>query len=129
MIRLRPAVLSLLLSLVLLVPAAAQSSDAVFPSEGWEYVRPWQLADLGWDAQALRTVMEHLRDDSNSTGVVVVDRGRVVFRCGISVSFFLVLGIVAPRVIATNLTPKRLNDPALYKRESLKHFFKGVASE
>ena len=82
MIRLRPAVLSFLLSLVLLVPAAAQSSDAVFPSEEWEYVSPGQLADLGWDAQALRTVMEHLRDDSNSTGVVVVDRGRVVFRFG-----------------------------------------------
>lgn len=82
MIRLRPVVLSLFLALVLFAPAVAQSIDAVFPGEQWEYVRPGQLADHGWDGRALRTVMEHLRDDSNSTGVVVVDRGRVVFRFG-----------------------------------------------
>jgi len=79
----RAAVLSILvLSLVLAAPAAAQCSDCVFPGEEWEIVGQQQLARYGWDRQALRDVTEHLRDNSNSTGVVVVDKGRVVYRFG-----------------------------------------------
>ena len=73
---------ALILSLVLAAPAAAQCSDCVFPGEEWEIVRAQQLARYGWDRQALREVAEHLRDNSNSTGVMVVDKGRVVYRFG-----------------------------------------------
>jgi len=73
---------TLVLCLVLVAPAAAQCPDCVFPGEEWEIVRPQQLAQYGWDRQALRAVTEHLRDNSNSTGVMVVDKGRVVYRFG-----------------------------------------------
>ncbi len=73
---------TLLLSLVLAAPAAAQCPQCVFPGEEWEIVRTQQLARYGWDRQALSDVTEHLRDDSNSTGVVVVDKGRIVYSFG-----------------------------------------------
>ena len=79
----RVVVLSaIVLTLWLAAPAAAQCPDCVFPGEEWEIVRRQQLASYGWDEEALGAVTEHLRDDSNSTGVVVVDKGRVVFRFG-----------------------------------------------
>ena len=78
MIRVCLVLRALLLTAVLVAPAAAQTStDAVFPGEEWEHVGEPQLAAYGWDAQKLNEVFTHLRDDSNSTGVVVVDRGRV----------------------------------------------------
>ncbi len=83
MMRVRLILRALLVTAVLVASSAAQSStDAVFPGEEWEYVSEPQLAAYGWDGEKLRDVFTHVRDDSNSTGVVVVDRGRVTFRFG-----------------------------------------------
>lgn len=56
--------------------------DTVFPGAEWEYVRPNALAAWGWSADGLRRAWEYIRDSSTTTGLVVVDRGRVVFRFG-----------------------------------------------
>ncbi len=73
----------LLLTAVMAVPLSAQiSQDVTFPGEEWEYVRGFDLADYGWDADKLQDITAFLRDSANSTGVVVADRGRVVFRFG-----------------------------------------------
>ena len=77
----RPLALALF-ALVPTTPLVAQCEDCVFPGDEWEYARGADLAALRWDAQALRQVTGHLVDASNSTGVVVVDRGRVVFTFG-----------------------------------------------
>ena len=78
----RPFLLLLLL-LLLAVPAAAQVSTApVYPGEHWDYVGRQDLGAYGWDAAKLRTVRDFIRDSANTTGLVVVDRGRVVFTYG-----------------------------------------------
>jgi CubicO group peptidase (beta-lactamase class C family) len=63
--------------------AMAQVPQApVFPGEDWEYVRQQDLAAYGWDANGLRGTFAYLRDSANTTGLVVVDRGRIVFDFG-----------------------------------------------
>lgn len=82
--RLRPVLQALLLAVALSAPTLAQVATApVFPGAEWEYVRrPQELAAYGWDAQALRALSAFIRDSANTTGLVVVDRGRVVFTYG-----------------------------------------------
>jgi len=70
-----------LLALLLPTLAAAQATS-VFPGEEWEYVSPPELAAYGWDRERLRRTSEFLRDSANTTGLFVVDRGRVVFDYG-----------------------------------------------
>ncbi|MSO62460.1 MAG: hypothetical protein EXQ50_10275 [Acidobacteria bacterium] len=73
----------LLLALALPSPAMAQVSTApVFPGEEWEYVPRRDLAAYGWDTDGLQGAFAFLRDSSNATGLVVVDRGRIVFDFG-----------------------------------------------
>lgn len=82
MIRLRIAIASLLLWSVALTahPVAGQSAPASgFPGQQWEYA---DLQAYGWSAQGLRRASEFVRDSANSTGIVVVDRGRIVFQFG-----------------------------------------------
>jgi CubicO group peptidase (beta-lactamase class C family) len=74
-----------IVALVSLAPVRAQvpgSVAAVFPGTQWEYVTGGELARHGWSADALRKTMAYIRDESNTTGLVVVDRGRIVFRYG-----------------------------------------------
>ncbi len=78
--RLAPVVLTLSL-LAGCLPAAAQT-DAVFPGAEWEEVARRDLADYGWSADALQRTFAFIRDSANTTGLVVVDRGRVVFDYG-----------------------------------------------
>jgi CubicO group peptidase (beta-lactamase class C family) len=74
--------LALLLAIAA-APLAAQCDACVFPGERWEYVRgETALAEQGWSAEGLGAVRAFLRDSANSTGVVVADRGRVVFTFG-----------------------------------------------
>ena len=81
--RFRPLFVVLLLAAIVAVPLAAQvSQDPTFPGEEWEYVRGRDLAVYGWDADKLQQTSAFLRDSANSTGVVVADRGRVVFAFG-----------------------------------------------
>jgi CubicO group peptidase (beta-lactamase class C family) len=77
------------LALVLFAVAAPGLADAqardghVFPGEEWEYVRrPADLGAYGWDADRLQQARAFIRDSANTTGLVVVDRGRVVFTYG-----------------------------------------------
>jgi CubicO group peptidase (beta-lactamase class C family) len=66
-----------------LVPIAAQtSSGAVFPGTTWERVAPDRLESLGWSTAGLKKTTEFIRDESNTTGLVVVDRGRIVYTYG-----------------------------------------------
>lgn len=69
--------------LALLVPLRAQGpSGATFPGATWEHVARENLGAYGWSADVLRKTTEYIRDESNTTGLVVVDRGRVVYRYG-----------------------------------------------
>jgi CubicO group peptidase (beta-lactamase class C family) len=75
----------LLLLTALALPRLAEAqvpTGTVFPGEEWEFVQPQDLAGYGWDRGGLRSTSEFLRDSANTTGLVVVDRGRVVFRFG-----------------------------------------------
>lgn len=66
-------------------PALAQRVDTqpTYPSETWEYLRrPDALGAYGWDADTLQRLRAFVRDSANTTGLVVVDRGRVVFTYG-----------------------------------------------
>lgn len=75
--------LLVLVAFVALVPLGARSApDSVFPGDAWEHVAPDKLADYGWSAEALKNTTAFIRDESNTTGLVVVDRGRVVFTYG-----------------------------------------------
>lgn len=65
--------------------AQAQSSTAatsVFPAEVWEYVQEENLEAYGWSPEVLEKTTEFIRDESNTTGLVIVDRGRVVYQYG-----------------------------------------------
>ena len=65
------------------IPVGAQvSTESVFPGQSWEYVARENLQSYGWSPEALREATTFIRDHSNTTGLVVVDRGRVVFRYG-----------------------------------------------
>ena len=73
----------LLLALIPPTPGTCQaSSEVVFPGEEWEYVGRSQLESYGWSPEGLRASSNFVRDSANSTGIVVVDRGRVVFTYG-----------------------------------------------
>jgi CubicO group peptidase (beta-lactamase class C family) len=77
------ALITAVIALALLAPAGAQGpSGGVFPGVSWEYVARENLAAYGWSPDILRKTTEFIRDESNTTGLVVVDRGRVVFRYG-----------------------------------------------
>jgi CubicO group peptidase (beta-lactamase class C family) len=84
----RSSALRLTLVLVLhaslfLAPASAQvSSESVFPAKTWEYVEKDDLEAYGWSPEALEKTTRFIRDESNTTGLVVVDRGRVVYQFG-----------------------------------------------
>lgn len=80
---LRNSIWSVLFFLLLAIPARAQvSTDPTFPGQEWEYVDRGDLEVYGWSPAALRQAAEFVRDSANSTGIVVVDRGRVVFTYG-----------------------------------------------
>lgn len=78
-----PRAATLVLCIALATQAAAQTPpNTVFPDEEWEYVRPSALEAYGWSAPGVRRAWEYIRDSSNTTGLMVVDRGRVVLRFG-----------------------------------------------
>ena len=82
--------LHLLLTIVLASSAATAacqasaqgSQDSVYPGTEWTYLYRQSLEDYGWSNEGLRRAWEFVRDSSNSTGLIVVDRGRVVFQFG-----------------------------------------------
>ncbi|MFC1662186.1 serine hydrolase domain-containing protein [Gemmatimonadota bacterium] len=74
---------ALLLAFLLAAPATAQTAqDPVFPNEEWENVPVGQLEGYGWSPEVLQQLYGFVRDSANTTGLVVVDRGRVVFQFG-----------------------------------------------
>jgi CubicO group peptidase (beta-lactamase class C family) len=70
------------LLLVACSAGAQVSTDPTFPGEAWETVGSEDLGAYGWSSDVLRQAFEFVRDSANSTGIVVVDRGRVVFDYG-----------------------------------------------
>jgi CubicO group peptidase (beta-lactamase class C family) len=83
----KPAIKSLyasfIVALVCILHVHAQApTGAVFPGPAWEYVGPTELGSHGWSRDVLRKAHNFIRDESNTTGLVVVDRGRVVFQYG-----------------------------------------------
>jgi CubicO group peptidase (beta-lactamase class C family) len=78
-----PALWALFAAILLAGPLAAQT-EIVYPGESWDYVWPDStgLEAYGWDAAALEDAWMFVRDSANTTGLVVVDRGRVVFEFG-----------------------------------------------
>lgn len=62
----------------------AQSADPVFPGAEWESVWPdtQALQAYGWSPVGLRRAWRFVRDSSKTTGLVVIDRGRVVLEFG-----------------------------------------------
>lgn len=66
-----------------LAPISAQiSTETVFPRETWETIARNNLAAYGWSPEALQKTSAFIRDESNTTGLVVVDRGRIVYHYG-----------------------------------------------
>jgi CubicO group peptidase (beta-lactamase class C family) len=64
-------------------PVEAQvSAESVFPGESWEYVGKDDLQAYGWSPEVLEKTTTFIRDESKTTGLVVVDRGRVVYQFG-----------------------------------------------
>jgi CubicO group peptidase (beta-lactamase class C family) len=82
-LRLRTTCGLILVALFCLAPAGAQiSTNPVFPGEAWEHVARRDLQAYGWSQEVLQKTNLFIRDESNTTGLVVVDRGRVVYRYG-----------------------------------------------
>lgn len=66
------------------VPSAGAqiAADPVFPGESWEYVDETNLSAYGWSPDVLDDTTRFIRDEANTTGLVVVDRGRIVYTFG-----------------------------------------------
>ncbi|HEY0966271.1 MAG TPA: serine hydrolase [Opitutaceae bacterium] len=65
-----------------LAAVAAVPVNPVFPGKEWEQVKVADLPGYGWDAKKLAEIRTYIRDEANTTGLVVVDRGRSVFTYG-----------------------------------------------
>jgi len=78
----RTSSLSWILSALAVIGYASAEAQTVFPGEAWEYVEKEALENHGWSAEVLAKTTEFIRDESNTTGLVIVDRGRVVYRYG-----------------------------------------------
>ncbi|MDA1095461.1 MAG: serine hydrolase [Acidobacteria bacterium] len=78
----RVLVLAALVALLFTPLGAQVSTKTVFPGDTWDYVAVENLAVHGWSPEKLREATTYIRDESNTTGLVVVDNGRVVFRYG-----------------------------------------------
>ena len=71
------------LTLTCLAQAGAQiSTDSIFPAKTWQYVARTDLQTYGWTPDVLQKTTAFIRDSSHTTGLVVVDRGRVVYQYG-----------------------------------------------
>src|SRR5262249_56681453 len=81
--RFRLVLALLVLGLLFFAPTRAQiSTSGAFPGERWEYVGRSDLTGYGWSLEALQKTTAFIRNQSNTTGLVVVDRGRVVYQYG-----------------------------------------------
>jgi CubicO group peptidase (beta-lactamase class C family) len=63
-------------------PVSAQKTP--FPTPEWADIsrNPDALSRAGYDPAALRGAWEFVRDNANTTGLVVIDRGQMVFQFG-----------------------------------------------
>lgn len=84
----RAVILNLVLLFVVLAPIsllpveAQVSTDSVFPEQSWNTVETRDLESYGWSPEVLQKTTTFIRDESNTTGLVVVERGRVVYQYG-----------------------------------------------
>jgi CubicO group peptidase (beta-lactamase class C family) len=83
--RFLPAVLCLLAAPVSTAAILGQETGSLtYPGAEWEYIGRNQetLAAYGWSREGILRAFAYIRDSSNTTGLVVVDRGRIVFSFG-----------------------------------------------
>ena len=69
----------------LLVPPAfgqKENEQAVFPGESWEVIESSALANYGWSSDGLTAATKFIVEESNATGIMVIDGGRVAFQYG-----------------------------------------------
>jgi CubicO group peptidase (beta-lactamase class C family) len=82
MLRRHAAIRALLLAMAIAMasPLSGQTPPVpVFPGQEWEFA---DLPAYGWSVEGLRRASNFVRDSANSTGIVVVDRGKIVFQFG-----------------------------------------------
>lgn len=77
-------VLALLFFVAVPTKAQGRTDDVVYPGIVWEYIGrdSRALETQGWSPRGLRDASAYVRDSSNTTGLVVIHRGRMVFRFG-----------------------------------------------
>lgn len=64
-------------------PGAVDGATSMtFPGERWDEVGRRDLDAYGWSAEGLQRVRRFLVDSAHTTGLVVADRGRIVFDFG-----------------------------------------------
>ncbi len=63
---------------------AQVARDPVYPDVEWEYAgrSPRDVEAYGWSAAGMRRAFEFIRDSANTTGLLVVHKGRVIFEFG-----------------------------------------------
>ncbi|MDH5804496.1 MAG: beta-lactamase family protein [Gemmatimonadota bacterium] len=62
--------------------AVQNEESTIFPGTSWEYIERGQLEQSGWSPEVLRNLFNFIRDSANTTGLVVVDGGRIAFSFG-----------------------------------------------
>lgn len=60
-------------------PSKAQQTDT-YPGKSWEYIK--DPAPLGWNNDKLGALREFIIDSANTTGMMVVQHGKVIFSYG-----------------------------------------------
>ena len=70
--------------IVTFLAPAGSAQEVAYPGAAWEYIgrNPREIEAYGWAPQVVLRALNFLRDSSNTTGLVVVDRGRVVVAFG-----------------------------------------------
>ncbi len=59
---------------------SGKKNDFVFPGNSWEYVK--DPSSQGWDAAKLTKLRQFIIDSANTTGMMVVQHGKVIFSYG-----------------------------------------------
>ncbi|MBL0337263.1 MAG: serine hydrolase [Chitinophagaceae bacterium] len=57
-----------------------KKTDFVFPDNSWEYVK--DPSAQGWDTAKLRKLKQFITDSANTTGMMVIQHGKVIFSYG-----------------------------------------------
>ena len=59
---------------------ADKKNDFVFPNNSWEYIK--DPSEQGWDTTKLKSLKQFIIDSANTTGMMVIQHGKVIFSYG-----------------------------------------------